>query len=111
MDKTNQVDWIERKCNLNRLDYLSCHQCFASSRRSKEEDAFDVLASKLFHDLWWEDPGGKGSSEDCIELSIQSTDAHLAEVPIWVDDALTLHFALGLASQEDRGAFSLLKDY
>ena len=51
----------------------------------------DVLAPQLLHDLWWEYPGSKGTAEYGVELSVQASNAHLAKVPIWVDDGLPDH--------------------
>lgn len=36
------------------------------------------------------------SPEYSIELSVQTTDAHLAEVPVWVDDLLPLCLGLNI---------------
>jgi hypothetical protein len=55
-------------------------------------------------------PGSKSSPEDSVELGVETTDAHLAEVPVRVDDGLPHNFALGLAAELDGGTFALLKD-
>ena len=45
--------------------------------------------------------------EYSIELRVQTSDAHLAEVPVRVDDLCPLHFALALAGQVHGAALHL----
>ena len=70
-----------------------------------------MLAAELLHNLWRENAGGESSPEDSIELGVQATDSHLGEVPVRVNDALPLDFALALAREEDRGPLSLLEGH
>ena len=37
--------------------------------------------------------------EYSIELSVQTSYSHLAEVPVWVDDLLSLHLSLALPGE------------
>ena len=46
--------------------------------------------------------------EYSIELSIQTTNSHLAEVPVGVDDLLSLHLGLALAGEVHGAALHLL---
>ena len=69
-----------------------------------------MLASQLLHDFRRKHPGRKSSPEDGVELVIQAADAHLAEVPVGVDDGLSDDLALGLAAQRDGRALGLLED-
>ena len=69
-----------------------------------------MFASQLLHDLRREHPGREGSPEDGVELFVETADAHLAEVPVRVDDGLPHNLALGLAAQLDGRAFALFKD-
>lgn len=57
-----------------------------------------MLAAELVHDLGRENPGGEGSSEDGVELGVQSPDAHLGEVPVGVDDLGSLDLGVGCQS-------------
>ena len=52
-----------------------------------------MFATKLVHNLGRENPRGKGSSEDGIELCVQTSDPHLGEVPVRIDDLGSLHLA------------------
>ena len=69
----------------------------------------DVFASQLFHDFGRENSWCESSPEDGVELVVKSSHPHLAEVPVWVDDGLPLHFALGLAAQHDVRSLGLFK--
>ena len=57
-----------------------------------------MLAAELVHDLGREDPGGEGSSEDGVELSVKYPDAHLGKVPVGVDDLGSLDLGVGCQS-------------
>ena len=46
--------------------------------------------------------------EYCIELCVQSPDAHLAEVPVRVDDLSPLHLPLALPGEVQAAALHLL---
>ncbi len=69
-----------------------------------------MVASQLLHDFRREDSGSKSSPEDRVELLIQTTDPHLGEVPVRIDDRLSNDLALGLSAELDGRAFALLKD-
>ena len=71
---------------------------------------FNVFAAELLHDLRREHSWRKSSPEDGVELVIEAADAHLAEVPVRVDDGLPHDLAFGLATQRDGRAFALFKD-
>ena len=58
-----------------------------------------MLAAELVHDLRRKNPGGEGSSEDGVELGVQSPDAHLGEVPVGVDDLGSLDLGVGCQSE------------
>ena len=49
--------------------------------------------------------------EYSIELRVQTSDAHLAEVPVWVDDLRPLNLALALPSQVHGAALHLAPLY
>ena len=87
---------------------LTSHQSLSCTRRSKQKDSLDVLATKLLHDLGREDARGKGSSEDGIEFCVQAPDAHLGEVPVGVDYLRPLDLPLALAHQVEAAALHLL---
>ena len=46
--------------------------------------------------------------EYCIELRVQSPNAHLAEVPVRVDDLSPLHFPLALPGEVEAAPLHLL---
>ena len=46
--------------------------------------------------------------EYCIELCVESSDAHLAEVPVRVDDLSPLHLPLALPGEIEAAALHLL---
>ena len=46
--------------------------------------------------------------EYCIELSVESPNAHLAEVPVRVDDLSPLHLPLALPGEVEAAALHLL---
>ena len=73
-------------------------------------NTFDVVASQLLHDFRRKHSGGEGSSEDRVELLIQTADAHLGEVPVRIDDRLTDDLALRLSAKLDGGGIGLLED-
>ena len=73
-------------------------------------NTFDVVASQLLHDFRRKHSGGEGSSEDRVELLIQTTDAHLGEVPVRIDDRLPDDLALRLSAELDGGGIGLLED-
>ena len=58
-----------------------------------------MLAAELVHDLGRENSGGERSSEDGVELGVQSPDAHLGEVPVGVDDLGSLDLGVGCQSE------------
>ena len=52
----------------------------------------------------------KSSSEDGVELLVQPLNAHGAEVPVGVNDGLSLHLCPGLAREPDVGFLRLVPD-
>ena len=60
-----------------------------------------MFAAELLHDFRREHSRRKSSPKDCIELLIQTTDAHLAEVPVRIDNRLPHDLALRLATELD----------
>ena len=67
------------------LLFLSFFEIFTAM---KLEFTLDVLAAELLHDLGREDPRREGAPEDGVELGVEAADAHLAEVPVRIDDGL-----------------------
>jgi hypothetical protein len=84
-----------------------CGKLFFSSHNSL---TFDVLAAQLLHDFRWEHPGCKGAPEDGVELLVEAADAHLAEVPVRIDDGLPHDLAFRLAAQLEGRPLGLLED-
>lgn len=50
---------------------------------------FRVGDSKLFDQAWREDSTGESSSENCLELGVQTTDTHVLELEVGGDDRLS----------------------
>ena len=63
----------------------------------------------LLHNVWWEHSRGKGSSEDISELLVQSSNAHLAEVPVGADERGSATGSNVVASQL-QGSWSILQE-
>lgn len=47
-----------------------------------------MFHAQLFYHIRWEDPGSKGPPEDVRELLVQTSYAHLVEVPVRTDEGL-----------------------
>lgn len=54
---------------------------------------------QLFDDLRREDSGGEGTAEDVNELLIETTDAHLLEVPVGREEACVCRPCLGVSQR------------
>lgn len=52
--------------------------------------------TQLFNNFWREHARGESSAEDCVEFVVQTTDAHLAEIPVRIDNGLTRLLAVGM---------------
>lgn len=55
------------------------------------------LLTHLFHYVWWENSGCKGTSENIRKFLVQAADAHFLKIPVWADDGLTRISCLGFS--------------
>lgn len=61
-----------------------------------QQDTFDVFTPQLFDDFWRENSRCKCTTENGIEFLVQTTDSHLSEIPIRIDDRLANNFSVNL---------------
>lgn len=59
-----------------------------TERETETERRIEKKLTHLLHNVWREDSGGEGPTEDVGELFVQATDTHALKVPVWVDDRL-----------------------
>lgn len=61
---------------------LSCNQCLAGARRTKQQHALDVPNTELSNHRWWKETRRERAPKDVPKFRIQTTDTHLGKRPI-----------------------------
>ena len=74
-------------------------------REAETERRIEKKLTHLLHNVWREDSGGEGPTEDVGELFVQATDAHALKVPVWVDDRLARLSGLRLPCRGHRHSY------
>lgn len=72
-----------------------CRKGRERMKRERDKGRREFL-THLLHDVWREDSRSEGPAENVGEFLVQASDAHLLEVPLWVDDRLSSLLGLRL---------------